>query len=224
MIQTATQTPKIIYSAPSFKPTARIAAPPQIDAETRHRIYDRLLDLLAGLQIRSKKTGAPLPFILHPLTKSALISEHGFTTTEINEQEQEIVRDAEYFRDYEVERDVPVALHHAFEETDETNSIFDDRIVGLPGLTLNALTCVELQKEFGRKMLLRCDGFVEVRAADGRGFIHRAVRLDVSGSIIRNGFLVPIHRGGLIAELKVFRHPHDRRPFKLKSRITEENQ
>ncbi len=219
MIQTQTQPPKTFYPVPSVNPTAALRTTnfQPIDDETKHRIYDRLLTLLVNPQIRVKKTGMILPYVLHPLTKQSLMSEHGFSAQEIADIEGQIVNDAENnLNDYEVLRDVPAALYRALDQNSDL--IFDNRIISLPGPTENALVCEVLQKEFARKTLLNCDGFIEHRGADESGIIYKVIRIDVDGWIIRRGFMMPIYRNGLITGLKIFRHPQDEFPFRLKSR------
>ncbi len=211
-------TPERTQTASIFHPAAAPRYTRQIDAQTRHRVYDRLLSLLSNPQVRVKKTGAVLPYILHPKTKETLRSEHDYSAADIAQLERQIINDAEYLSDYEVTVDAPAALYYEYKRTGETDLVFDNRIVPLPNAVLNTLICEELQKEFARKTLLRCDGFVEARAADERGIVHKSIRLDVSGWIIRNGFMLPIYCGGLITALRIFRHPRDERPFRLKSR------
>jgi hypothetical protein len=215
-----TKTPKAFYSVPPVDPAAPITAQPRlIDAETKHRIYDRLLTILSNPQIKVKKTGAVLSFVLHLKTKDTLMSEHGYTVQEIAELEAQIINDAdENLNAYEVVRDVPSALYHGLQKVGEEDLIFHNRMVSLPDPALNALVCESLQKEFARKTLLACDGFIEHRGADENGVIHRSVRLNVGGWIVRHGFMMPVYRYGLITALRVFRHPQDERPFRLKSR------
>ncbi len=218
MITTQTQNVKTFCEMPSVNPTAFHQ---QIDAETKHKIYDRLLTLLSNPKVKAKKTGLVLPYILHPLTKQSLMSEHGYTAQEIAELEGQIIQDAdENLTGYEVLRDAPAALYHALEQNSDW--IFDNRVASLPTPAQNALVCEALQKEFARKVLLACDGFVEHRGTDESGIIHKAIRLDIDGWITHRGFMVPIYRYGLITALKVFRHPHDERPFRLNSRTKGE--
>ncbi|MCA1623165.1 MAG: hypothetical protein LC778_05085 [Acidobacteria bacterium] len=217
MKQTAIQTATNFYPVPPINAAVRQSIK-SVDAETRHRIYDRLLMLLSNSQIKAKNTEAVLPYILHPKTKETLRSEHDYSAADIAQLEGQIINDAEYLSDYEVIVRAPAALYYEYKRTGETDLVFDSRIVPLPNTVLNALICEELQKEFARKTLLRCDGFVEVRAADERGIVHKSIRLDVSGWIIKNGFMLPIYCGGLITALRIFRHPRDERPFRLKSR------
>lgn len=183
-----------------------------INAETKHHIYSRLLELLSNPKIK--------PFVLHPNTKKVLQSEDGFTNEQIHALEVQIIKDAEYLPGYEVFRDAPAALYYALSRTDETNLIFENQIVPLPNDVLNTIVCTELQKELERKSLLACEGFIESRATDGNGVIRKTVRLDfdVDSKIIGRGFMLPVYRNGLISALKVFRHPEDAKPFILRTR------
>ena len=207
------------FPAPPINQTAaratRTAEP--LDTLTKHRIYDRLLDLLTNPRIRVKET--VLPSVLHPLTKKALADDHGFTAADIAELEAQITRDAdENLLAFEVTRDAPAELFRALGESD---SIIENRIAPLPNATENALLCETLQKEFSRRTLLACDGFMEQRDRDARGIVHKFVRLDLGDWLVRRGFAMPVYRGGLISALKIFRHPGDEKPFRLKSRTTE---
>ena len=224
MIQTQQIQRPAFYSMPPVNPAVLITAQPrQIDAETKHRIYDRLLTLLSNPQIRVKETGAILPYVLHPLTKQSLMSEDGFTVQEIAELEAQIINDAdENLNAYEVIHDAPAALYHELKKVGDEDLIFDNRMVSLPDPIINALVCEALQKEFARKTLLGCDGFIEYRGADENGVLHKAIRIDVDGWIVRQGFMMPDYRYGLIRALRVFRHPQDERPFRLKSRTRRE--
>jgi hypothetical protein len=61
-------------------------------------------------QIQNLKTGAALPFILHPLTIKKLREQHGFSSTDIKEIEDFIFRDVEKMRDYKIVARAPAQL------------------------------------------------------------------------------------------------------------------
>jgi hypothetical protein len=219
MIQnTQLQTASNYHPSPAGYPAVKVRP---LDAETRHKIYDRLLDLLSNAQIKTEDGGAALPFILHAKTKDALRSEDGLSNWQVAKLETRITKNAEYLRGFDVTADAPAALYYALQKTDEISLIFENRIAPLPNMILNALVCIELVKEFGRKTLLACDGFIEVRAIDEAGIIHKSIRLDIGGWVIRNGFMVPVYRNGLVSALKIFRNHRDERPFRLQSRSRE---
>ncbi|MGI8495143.1 MAG: hypothetical protein ACR2L1_07500 [Pyrinomonadaceae bacterium] len=222
MIQNSTPITKTLYPELPVETAVldKVIVFRQINVETEHQIYDRLIEHLSNPKIKAKKTDAILPYVLHSKTKEALLLEHGFLPDDIATLELSIIQDAdENLNDYEVLRDVPAALYFELMRKDEIDMIFDIRIVPLPGAILNALVCEELQKEFSRKVLLSCDGFVEVQDTDDRGIIRKSIRLNIDDSIDQRGFMLPIYRDGLITALKIFLHPQDECPFRLKSRI-----
>ncbi len=217
-------TPKNFYPMSSSNSAAHWADQ-QINEETKHQVYKRLLTLLANPQIKVKETGAVLPYVLHSKTKVALLSQSGFSAETIAALEAKIIQNAdENFREYEVVRDAPAALYQELARNDETDVILDNEIVPLPGAVLNAIICEELQKEFARKTLLACDGFIKVCGADENGIIHKSIRLDIEDWVTRRGFIMPIYRNGFITGLRIYRHPQDERPFRLRSRSKEGHQ
>ena len=184
----------------------------QTDYITRHRILNRLLEMLSNPRIRHRQSGKVLPYILHEKTKTALMSDYGFEHADIAKMEADIFDFAEYHAlDYEVVRDVPGALYFDLRQTNKTDLIFTKRAVAIPTSILNALVCEALEKEFARNDILACDGFV-LR----EGYL----RLDLDGKLVRRGFITPIadEKSGLIIGLYVFRYPGDERQFVLRSR------
>lgn len=225
MMQNSTQT----HTANTFYPSSPVNPVTnnqtiklhRIDGETKHQAYSRLIELLSNPKIKDNETGVTLPFILHAKTKDTLMSEDGFSIRQIAELETRIIKDAEYSCRFEVARDAPTALYFALQKADETYLVFENQIVPLPNEILNALVCTELQREFGRKVLLACDGFIEISKTDEAGIIHKAIRLNDDGWVIQSGFMLPVYRNGLITALKIFRNHRDERPFRLQSRSRE---
>lgn len=183
----------------------------QADYITRHRIYNRLLELLSNPRIRRRLCGEVLPFVLHEQTKAALLVRYGFSQTDISKIEAAIFDFATHYAlDYEVVRDAPKNLYSELRREGREDLIFDCRIVGVPNFILNALVCESLEKEFSRSEILTCGGFV-LR----EGYL----RLDLDEQLTGRGFMMPVKvADGLITALKVFRYPVDERPFILKSR------
>lgn len=184
----------------------------QTDYITRHRILNRLLEMLSNPQIRHRQSGKVLTYILHEKTKTALMSDYGFKHADIAKMEADIFEFAEYHAlDYEVVRDVPGALYSDLRQTNETDLIFKKRAVAIPTSILNALVCESLETEFSRREILACDGFV----------LHESyLRLDLDEKLVRRGFITPVMDGksNLITGLRVFRYPRDEHPFILRSR------
>ncbi len=182
----------------------------------QHKIFETLLRLLANKQIRSTKTGVPLPCILHERTKIALQEIHSWTPQDIEDFEAGIFSEVESgLSGYEVTQSAPMSLYRQLQKEGREDLIFDRQIVPVPNAILNALACTALEKRFTRTALLSCDGFVEVYDDE---LETSAVRLDVDEHLSRQGFIVPIKEDGLVSHLQVFRHPRDERPFRLRSR------
>lgn len=174
----------------------------QTDYITRHRIYNRLLEMLSNPRIRHRRSGKVLPFAIHPQTN---LSNHA-------ELEAEIFYFATHHApDYEVVRDVPGALYFDLKQTGESDLIFTKRAVAVPNFILNALCCEALEKEFSRASILACNGFC-LR----EGYF----RLDLDETLVRRGFITPEidEKIGLIGGLRVFRYSKDSRPFILRTR------
>ncbi|MEZ5427296.1 MAG: hypothetical protein R2747_13585 [Pyrinomonadaceae bacterium] len=176
-------------------------------------IYITLLDLLADPRIYSCATGRSLPGVFRHETKGKIPNAVQIET--------EIFHQVEFgfFPDWEVRRTIPIELYRRLKKQGRADLTFDGRIVPAPNWILNALVCTELEKRFGRKTLLACEGFVEIHARnpEGSGQIS-AVRIDIEDHFSKRGFLMPVLRNGMAVGLRVFRHPGDERPFLLRSR------
>jgi hypothetical protein len=183
---------------------------------SRHRIFDRMLSLLEGKQI--KLSGQFLSSVLHPLTVKGLL-QTGWTQTDVDEAEASIFADAEYLRDWEVWRSVPRGVFSELKKQNLEHLVFEQKIVGIPNGLLNALICSELSKRFSTVELKLCGCFVRIRDFDLDGGICEAWRIDLDENLSRRGFIVPvIDREKLIEGLRVFRYLNDSRPFMLRTR------
>jgi hypothetical protein len=188
---------------------------PPFNVKIAHRIYDGVLFYLANPRIRLRESDR---VVFRPGAE-AFLSNHGFTDPEIERMENEILFFAEnYSTKYEIVRDAPAILLDELRRRNLCEWISEKRIVRLPNSMMNALICERLQKEFSRNVLLSCAGFIERVDTGEKGERLAAVRIDIDEKLIRKGFMMPVFRSGLIAALKVFRHPKDERPFNLKSR------
>lgn len=184
----------------------------QSDYITRHRIFNRLLEMLSNPQIRNRQTGMILNYILHEKTKNALLTDYGFTKADIEEIEADLLEFAEHIApNYEVIRNVPSALFYDLKQSDETDLILKKRAVAVPNFIVNACVCDALEREFARSDILACCSFILVE-----GYL----RLDLDEKHARRGFITPQidSRSGFIRGLRVFRYPRDERPFILQSR------
>jgi hypothetical protein len=176
----------------------------------RHRIFNRVFEVLENRQIKFIRSDKSLNFILHRETRRGLMNESNAPESVIEELEKSILADAEKMIDVEFTIDAPAALYYDLQRTGETDLIAKKRAVCIPNFVLNALICNELEKEFERRDILRCEGFI---LYDG------ALRLDIDEWLIRRGFFVPSYdRNNLIIGIRVFRYPNDERPFLLRSR------
>ena len=178
------------------------------------QIYNHLINLLTSPRIRKCTRNMVLPIAPHPLTKEALISD-GHTIEQIKKLEADCV---ESMCNYEVVRDVPLALYNDLKSEGKLDLIFDGVCAPVPGALLNALICEAMQRRFPRELLLSTPGFIEVCTNDESGVCNKSIRLDIDDRHARRGFIMPDFYGKLITALKVFRYPNDPRPFILTSR------
>ena len=187
------------------------------EKRTRHKIFDFLISQLENKQIKFR--GQISPFILHPLTVKGLFLI-GWTQCEIEDLEASIFNDAKYLRNVEILQDVSANLFRELKKIGEENQIFKNRIVGVPGKTLNALLCGELEKRFSEIELNLCDCFVKVRDFGIDGKPCEMWRIDIDESLSRAGFFIPLRdENRLIKNLRVFRYLRDSRPFTLRARF-----
>jgi hypothetical protein len=184
-----------------------------VNALKRHGIYNSLLLILQNKQIRDKASAQTLPYVLHPLTKEALLNE-GYSALKIQRLEDSIIRDMENSRDCEVVFDAPLALSRQV----DSETILHTRAVAVPGKILNALVCQAMLKIIPENELLQIPGFIKIFDLDEDGMRISGVRLDIDERLARGGFMMPVIQNGLICALKVFRYPNDEKPFILRTR------
>jgi hypothetical protein len=162
--------------------------------------------------------GERLPHVLIPETVTALLSE-GWTWRELRHLVDSILNDADHWGGFTVERDVPKRLYRELAKVGDEGLVAENRIVEIPSRVVNAMLCDEISTRFNANELRSCDCFIEKVHLDEQGIYHSSWRLDVETRYRSAGFLVPLYdREGLIFGLKVFRYPHDPKPFRLKTR------
>lgn len=185
---------------------------------SRHKVFDCLLSFLENKQLSFRDKF--LTFVLHPLTVNALINS-GWAPHDVYKSERSIFGDAEALRDCSFYRDVPANLYYEREKRGDSDIIFDNRIVPVPGKILNILICTELRKHFSEEDLRACGCFMKIRDFGIDGEDCESWRLDISEVYAHRGFIIPcLNRNGLIENLKVFRYPNDPRPFILRVRAS----
>lgn len=179
----------------------------------RHRVFARLIAFLENKWIKHR--GQILPSVLHPSTVQALL-ESDWTQNDIDEAEDSVYDDANYFRETEVWRSVPRGAFSELKKRNLERYIFDQKVVGIPNESVNRSACAELARRFSPSDLRLCNCFVQVRATDIGCLVWR---IDIDERYSGKGFFVPVtDSDGLIKDLRVFRHLNDQRPFILRAR------
>lgn len=186
-----------------------------------HPINLTLLRILEDQQIEDAETGQKCNGVLLPLTKYAM-RRGGFNEFEIHEAEHEFIETAAMLpKRWKVTRDAPAALAGILKRQGRLHVLEEKRIVPVPNAILNALACEQLLKMFTLPDLLKVPGFVLRRVVHEDGTATTGLRIDIDPAYARAGFMIPIVNDGLILGFRVFRYPHDHRPFILKSRAQE---
>lgn len=186
----------------------------------RHQVLDRIISFLENKQIEFR--GVKLPSVF-PAQTIRQFESMGWNANDIYQSEQSVFRDAEFNRNARILQDVPAALHYELKKDGRESLIFDSRAVSIPGNILNALICSELKKIFPIGDLKICGIFKQTRDFDANGKLSEIPRIDIDSNLARRGFIVPVMNSGLIYGLRVFRHPHDERPFILRTRSEVKN-
>jgi hypothetical protein len=182
----------------------------------RYEILDFLLSCLENNSIRYKEQ--LLPFIFHSQTIEALVKRH-WNKVQIEKLKNSIFNSVQNLPDVEVMQDVPLALYLELKKLRQVPLIFNNRIVPIPGNITNALLCGIMAENFTESELRLCGVFTKIRGSDINGEPSEVWRLDISPHYSRKGFILPIIERGIIADLCVFRHPNDNRPFILRARF-----
>ena len=176
--------------------------------EKTSEILDELLLYLENRRLEIG--GSVLNTILHRAAAAILLCE-GWTPADLLKLEAAIIDDLAMSPGAAVIRDVPARLSSRLRRaTGSDVLIVHNRIVRIPGPLLNACISEALQRSFSLTELAA----VGIFRSDGAG----GLRIDIDARLARVGFFMPVRVGPFLTSLMVFRHPDDRRPFRLAAR------
>jgi hypothetical protein len=180
-----------------------------------HIVYDRALEVLADRRLICPINGLELSPLL-PQVKRLLLS-NGDTLLQIAQAESSILDVASIHPKWIVDQAAPSALYMEWRRYGREEQIIDNRISPVPDHRQNIEACLSLLELFTASELLSVPGFVRKQTViDHVG--QQVVMIDLSSAWAYEGFVMPVRRDGQISALKVFRDPHDTKPFLLKSK------